>query len=312
MLDEVNNNEERQDGSLEPRTIAEAIPPNNVSPQQASTQPSASISLPPQPPQQSPTESEEVQISRAMLEVNRRSVRATTYGIVVAAIAALFFWLQFKTMTYQTQIFSAQAVASVANAISSDDLIKKQIAALQQQAQAAQDSVAEIRKQMRGSQAAIVTVGFPRNPDSIQALVIGIIAEFKNVGKVNALQFKSITSLQLIEIPDFTNIGSPQTLRVAKPQIPPYLPDYGNEVLVNAVFDESGVTEKDVDAIRTGKATYKITTIYSYDDGFGDTISQNRCYMFVHIIPPETGQQFWNEWMPCEFGRILYRKFRGR
>lgn len=112
VVEEKNNNEKQQNSNLDSKGVAETkavptiVPPPQpvVSPQEVSAQPSTQIGQnnPPQPPQQAPPRGaqapdlpdfseETLQISRDTLRATKSMVRATYWGIFVAALAAAVF-----------------------------------------------------------------------------------------------------------------------------------------------------------------------------------------------------------------------------
>jgi hypothetical protein len=146
VLEEKTANDKQENGDLDSNSGTGTPPPaitasaqSVTSAQNPGSPPTAQSgeAFPPQLPTETPPRKahasppensrEMLQISRDTLEATEGLFRATVWGIVVAAAAAVIFWLQFKTMSYQTQILSSQAITGIANAIRSDSLVQQQI-----------------------------------------------------------------------------------------------------------------------------------------------------------------------------------------
>lgn len=67
-------------------------------------------------------------------------------GIILGAITAIFFWVQLKEMTYQTQILASQSEGANAGALMDEMSTRRQLAIAQEQARAMQDSVETAKK----------------------------------------------------------------------------------------------------------------------------------------------------------------------
>jgi hypothetical protein len=118
-------------------------------------------------------------------------VKATYWGIIVAALAAAVFLGQLKTMSYQTQILGTQVEGEAASSSLSAVQTQTQLSIAQRQAKAAQDSVNAINAQMQLDQRAWVGVQAmsgrtdPQS-DGLYRFQVEII--LKNTGKTPAIR----------------------------------------------------------------------------------------------------------------------------
>ncbi len=235
-----------------------------------------------------------------------------------------------ETRTYRERNFAIQVVlaigtwgafiaASVYAGIAAHQLktMNNTLGEAQKQTLAAENTLGEVQKQtallkqqLEGTEAAYIYVGIPRKPDSLRDLLpMGLVVEFTNLGKINALNFNARTSLQLVNVPTFRPIGSSHLAYTNKTQFFPNVAEFGFEQRPSAVFSMDKITQSDINEITGGKTTYEITTSFTYDNGFGRRIGDTKCFIFVYS---QTGPgQTWNEWLPCDFGRSIYRNLQG-
>lgn len=142
MIEENPSQQHQQDNGKNPETIA--------------LQPAPSAEVPPPPPilppQQTgseptgdPSQNEQAQavdaIEKDLSKFERRILTATWAGVAAAAITGAFIYSQFKAMTDQNQILSAQSIGAVAGAIESERITREQLRLLREQVKAAQKGV---------------------------------------------------------------------------------------------------------------------------------------------------------------------------
>jgi hypothetical protein len=99
-----------------------------------------------------PFEEQSLAIARETLTLSRRTYHIAFYAFLAAVVAAAFVFMQVKEMSYQTQIMASQSESAVAGAAIGELNTRRQLAIAQQQANAAQQSVEAIQRQMRQDQ----------------------------------------------------------------------------------------------------------------------------------------------------------------
>jgi hypothetical protein len=145
-----------------------------------------------------PFEEQTIAISRETLIVSRRGYRIALYAFAAAALAAGFVFMQVKVMSYQTQIMASQSESAAAGAIENERNTRKQLVIAQQQAQAAQDSVGAIRKQMRQDQRAWIDVHIKGMEKPIENRPVEALVSFNNTGKTPAIQFHMDVVVEIV------------------------------------------------------------------------------------------------------------------
>lgn len=161
-----------------------------------------------------------------------------------------------------------------------------------------------LRQQMIGTQAAYFQIQPAFQHDSHSAGFTGyqIIAEFQNGGKVYASDFEASITLSEINVPKFTVIGKPKRVRINRKIFAPHDPTrFGFYSVDDATFDLADFTESEMDQFRKLHRTFEIAAVYSYDDGFGERVTNTVCRSFVYI--PVTSQSGMEAWPECDEGR---------
>jgi len=93
-----------------------------------------------------PFEEQTLALARENFAMSRRTYRIAILGFIAAAAAAVFVGTQVKIMSVQTQILASQSESAAGGAAIGELNTRKQLAIAQQQAQAAQDNVAVVRR----------------------------------------------------------------------------------------------------------------------------------------------------------------------
>lgn len=108
-----------------------------------------------------PFEERTIALTEESVTISRGTYRVAVFGFLAALAAAVFVGVQVHEMTKQTQILASQSEAAAAGAAMGELNTRKQLAIAQQQAQAAQDSVDAIKRQMRQDQRAWLKITVP-------------------------------------------------------------------------------------------------------------------------------------------------------
>jgi hypothetical protein len=227
------------------------------------------------------------------------------------------WWRRFKASHAHTQAnivcTAIISVATVAYAIiagfqlgairNTNDLTQKAI-------QAANTANDLTRSLVKSQQQAVVDLTIPSDPDSISQIAGGLSAQFVNKGKVDATNFSATATFQKIDLPSFKPIGKPQTVTVVQPRIRPLGEGHGGfESVALATFDVSDLGDRDIASVKNQTTTFKMVISYSYGDGFGDTISNTRCFLYLYVPPQPPSNQMWNSWDECTMATNIYRRY---
>jgi hypothetical protein len=157
-------------------------------------------------------ERESLKISKEMLKISRFTYRVAIFAFLAAAAAAIFIGIQMKIMSDQTQILASQSESASAGGLMDGmntrrqlDIGERQADALQDQvtatAQATQESVSAIRRQMRQDQRAWMEVSFtkPAHPTEIGIGVpLAYPLRIRDTGKTAAIHVKAYLQLEIV------------------------------------------------------------------------------------------------------------------
>jgi hypothetical protein len=230
------------------------------------------------------------------------------------------WWWRFKASHAHTQAnivcTALITVATIAYAIIAGfqlNAIRHTNGLTSEAVQAAKTANELTRSLVKSQQQAIVDLTIPSDPDSISQIAGGLSAQFVNKGKVDATNFSATATFQKISLPSFRSIGKLQTVTVSQPRILPLSEGNGGlESVVFATFDVSQIRDSDIVAIKSQTLTFKMSVSYSYEDGFGDTINNNRCFLYLNIPPQPPSNQAWNSWDDCAMATNIYRRYLPR
>ncbi len=161
---------------------------------------------------------------------------------------------------------------------------------------------------VKGEYAAIVDMTIPSDPDSLSQIAAGLSAQFVNKGKVDATNFSTTATFQKVSLPGFEPKGTLRTVTIAQPRILPLSGGHGGlESVASATFDVSDLGEPDIASVKSETTTFKMIISYSYGDGFGDTINNTRCFLYLYVPPQPPSNQMWNSWDECTMAMNVYR-----
>ena len=200
---------------------------------------------------------------------------------------------------------SAQAARDFADT-SSDihDSLGDAVGKLDAQVRATEESAKLTRHVIEGGEAAVISpYGGPLNIPNLMSLLYGIIINFTNNGKVNAVHFASHASLQRETLPDYSPIGKPLYSDLRRDQIIPtsQRQEMGADQVVVSTFDTSIFTDNDILQMKTMRETFKIEGVFSYGNGFGEKIKGKFCLLYLSMHNPDgSGSE---GWISCEEGR---------
>lgn len=234
-----------------------------------------------------PFEVQSLAIARESLAISRSSERIAIGAFAAAIIAAVFVYFQVKVMSYQTQVMGAQSESAAGSAAAGEWNTRKQLEIAQQQARAAQDSVAAINKQMRQDQRAWIKFGPQEDTPGGDKSTIQITAgqpvayplRVANIGKTSA---KNVDAKVFVEIVDASRepslnhienakLGSPEPLTIISAGILFPTTDFKQKVyrvIKSGGSDPLVATNDEVIALTTGKAYLAVYGIITYDDVF--------------------------------------------
>jgi hypothetical protein len=177
-------------------------------------------------------ERETLRLSQEALEVSRNTARLTIWGVVIAAISGFFFYAQLSYLKDQTVILANQAMSDSAGASLSAVQVQKQIAIGQQQADAAQNSVKAITRQMRQDQRPWIRfdMGDPVGPPVTWRMKVGgplnVPTRFTNVGKTPAEAVRVYAVIEVVangkepDVPkDFSPVWTKKAVATAVVQV---------------------------------------------------------------------------------------------
>jgi hypothetical protein len=159
----------------------------------------------------------------------------------------------------------------------------------------AKDTNRLTRQLLRGMGAAhIVTKVVPQGigPDNRQIRV-----NFRNDGKVNALNVQGAATVCLISFPAGQKLTC-KTIPVSKPQ----LGFEGDEITLE--FDGI-VGDGDITLLENNRATVQYSSAFHFNDGFDDWIDGSSCQLYFvrHFLSTDSVQE--RNWASCDVGKIL-------
>lgn len=171
-------------------------------------------------PEESAISMEMLEINRELLKATRLMARGTIYGILVGAVAAVAFFLQFCAMSQQTKTLRDQAMGDAASASLSAVQTQDQLRIAQKQANSARDTITTMRRQMTLYERA--WVGTSDNAYTItENGPIGSSVFVKNTGKSPAMdivcRMSGITITKpRIHVLKYSDITYPADLPITK------------------------------------------------------------------------------------------------
>lgn len=115
---------------------------------------------------------------------------------------------------------------------------------------------------------------------------------FQNTGKVLARDFSAILVVSRKRVPEYSDIGDPQTIRIEQSQIPPLKPSAGQTVALR------GYGPDDLSRIEQMREVISVQGSFRYDNGFGDVVKQSVCVFYVDLHNPHGGGS--SGFVPCE------------
>ena len=111
---------------------------------------------------------------------------------------------------------------------------------------------------------------------------------FANVGRVSATGFEAVATMTKESLPSYKTLRSPQTKRVASTQfrphtqMPPDIPGFRTDD-VHIAFDTDMFTNQDIARMNTADETVEIKGSLKYEDGFGNRIFNEYCFMYLVV-----------------------------
>jgi hypothetical protein len=233
----------------------------------------------------------------------KRSSAHTQANIACTAIIML------ATIAYSVIAFF-QLRAMRGQIVESNTSLLQTLGKMQAQVEAEQTANKLTMSLVKNEQQAIVDLTIPTEPDSLSKMAAGLSAQFLNKGKVDATKFDATATLQEVALPSFKQIGKLQTVAVARPRLLPASGGHdGFESVAVATIDVSNLGAREIDSIKNQTTTFKMVISYSYGNGFGDTVSNTRCFMYVYVPPQPPSDQMWNSWDECNMVTNIYRSY---
>lgn len=164
-----------------------------------------------------------------------------------------------------------------------------------QQWRAIQNQTSLMREQTVNTLAAVITQLNPNpdpvnepnllNPEPLNWRPIGI--SFANVGKVSSGKFVATAVIKREHIPGYGILGHPENGSVSEQIVRPDDPTNPPTSDRPRIEFSTTFNQTDRDDIRSMKEAVEISGNYVYDNGFGDSISRQFCYLFVFLPPHE-------------------------
>jgi len=99
-------------------------------------------------------------MAEPLKKIERHTLIIAWAGLIVASITGVVFYCQLREMSRQTKILSDQAKQGAADSIVSEGHTREQLRIANAQADAAQNGVKAIQRQMRQDQRAWITISF--------------------------------------------------------------------------------------------------------------------------------------------------------
>jgi hypothetical protein len=190
-----------------------------------------------------------------------------------------------------------------------EDLVQTLIK-MQKQIDAVNTSNDLTKSLVKGDQAAIVDLIVPTAPDRLQYIAAGIPALFGDKGKTAATNFRATASLQRVSIPSFRPKGHLKTITIAQDRLLPISEGHPiPEGAASAYFDTSDLGEDDIATFKNQSSSLRLKVTYSYGNGFGDTIHNSQCFLFVYAPTKVQGGQSYDSWEDCQMGMDIYRSY---
>ncbi|HXM95758.1 MAG TPA: hypothetical protein VOA64_16150 [Candidatus Dormibacteraeota bacterium] len=176
-----------------------------------------------------PFEQETLRLARETLKLGKRQASFTIWAIGVAAIAAAFVYGQIWQATWNNQILASQSESAVVGAIETERNTRAQLKIAQTQANAAQESVKAIQRQMRQDQRAWMTISsgntdFAKKTVESKEVLVTIPITITNTGKTPAKRVVTeivVENVSMSKAPSFSYVVARTT-------------DVGGAILPNA------------------------------------------------------------------------------
>jgi hypothetical protein len=180
-----------------------------------------------------------------------------------------------------------------------------------------QQQLSEMQKQneltkslVRSDQAAIVDFSITGEPIGVDSIVAGIGAQFVNKGKTDATDFRATIVFRRVTIPSLKPMGKLTTITLSQDRLLPLSGGHGGfESVAYAVFDTSNIRESDIADIRNETSSIEMESDYSYGNGFGDTVRNSQCFLFVYAPAKKSGGASYATWEGCKFGAVIYKNY---
>lgn len=203
-------------------------------------------------------------------------VAVITIGLGV--VTAVIFWNQFREMAGQTDMLSISAKQARRDSAESDLRAQQQIAALQAQVNATQESIKAIRRQFRQDQRAWITVDPISMPTSfgVNNTVTSTIT-VTNIGKTMAREVVVHARLELVKNGDDPALWYPaghqggfiHALWPNKPQEFPVEWRLGKKVKGGVLVTTFRLSATDLSNLIAGKSYFATYALIRFKDTFG-------------------------------------------
>jgi hypothetical protein len=233
------------------------------------------------------------------IDIARRTYRLTALAGVVAIVVAIFVYVQMREVADQNQILAAQTESAAAGAAIDELNVRRQLEIAQQQAQAAQASVAAVNRQTRTEQRPWVMPppGGPLRPMLMVNSPVATAIVIQNTGKTAAIGVEAMVGLDKAPYRGRVPLGAGKyefsgTIFPGE-KIPPVQVVWGR-------FAEKGrpgptdklsvpilLTSSDYRDLIDGRAFFMLRGIITYKDVFGIRHWTKFCYGMPYSRPPE-------------------------
>lgn len=137
----------------------------------------------------------------------KRTLKYARWGFFVAAVTlavvavtGIIFWGQLKEMSGQTDLLAIASRQARSDAKDASIAAASQLGFVRQQAQAAEDGVAAIKRQMRQDQRAWIKITSPEQLITTEGYPLVVPFHFLNTGKTTALNYTAETVVRVLPI----------------------------------------------------------------------------------------------------------------
>ena len=161
------------------------------------------------------------------------------------------------------------------------------------------------QQQLKGVQAATVTVvDFP-NIESPATGNFGFNIAFRNGGHVVATDVHAILTAQRMALSPEESVGEPWKCTI------PSFPLAPDKTKDEQCFLE-GLNAETWQPIKDFKQTIAVNGTFSYENGFGDTIQQPICLRYIPTVTSKFGSEAFNRFEACDRVPALMQYLRSR